>query len=394
MSYNRRIKGQLTALAGVAVGVSGAPQAIAQVVINEVDYDQEGEDVAEFIELFNSGASPVSLAAFTIELVDGQGSTFEIYRTVDLPDAAIAPGGYYVVCVADDATPHCDMSIPRGIDLIRNGPVDAIALRDGGGTLVDTVSYEGDVAAPYTEGSGVTAGNPNLVYASIGRFPDGTDTGDNSVDFIGACASPGTANIDSIENCCGDGEVNGDEECDEGATMNGRIPCGCQADCTLAVDQTPCAAGECQVGVCDAAGNCVQPRAVEAGTPCGDRGVGDCTDIDTCDAAGNCASNDAPDNQECDDSAELDGCPGLCSAGACAAHVEAGECVPVVCGDGVVDDLEECDDGNQLPGDGCDRCIREDGGGGGCGCRSDGPAGAGGALLLMLLAIRLRRRRR
>ena len=35
-------------------------------------------------------------------------------------------------------------------------------------------------------------------------------------------------------------------------------------------------------------------------------------------------------------------------------------CVLKSCGNGVIDNVEECDDGNMLPGDGCNfNCIKE-----------------------------------
>ncbi len=48
--------GLLALTASFALGTKAA------VVINEIDYDQPGTDTAEFIELFNSGSSAVSLA--------------------------------------------------------------------------------------------------------------------------------------------------------------------------------------------------------------------------------------------------------------------------------------------------------------------------------------------
>jgi cysteine-rich repeat protein len=367
----------LTALAGTSR---------AQVVINEVDYEQAGLDDAEFIELHNAGPAPVDLGGFVIELVDGSGAELEIYRSIELPPASVAPGALYCVCVSQEATANCDVVVGEGSELIRNGPLGAVGLRDAGGALLDTLSYEGSVAAPYTEGAGVTAGNPDLVLASIGRFPDGADTQDNSADFIGACATPGEPNVDQIADCCGDGVVSGAEECDQ-ARDNGKVPCGCRADCTLAPEASECEASACEIGVCDAAGNCVAPQLVEAGTPCGDRADSDCTDIDTCDGAGNCVSNHAADNLACDDSGDLLGCPGLCASGACVARSEAGECLPLMCGDSVVEGPEECDDGNQLAGDGCDRCSREGGGGGGCACRSGGAGGLALGLLVLVIFV-------
>ena len=48
-----------------------ADAAGAQVVINEIDYDQVGTDIAEFIELKNTGFTPVNLDTFSIRLING-----------------------------------------------------------------------------------------------------------------------------------------------------------------------------------------------------------------------------------------------------------------------------------------------------------------------------------
>jgi MYXO-CTERM domain-containing protein len=73
------------------------------------------------------------------------------------------------------------------------------------------------------------------------------------------------------------------------------------------------------------------------------------------------------------------------------------------CGNGTLDDSEECDDGNVTDGDGCSAtCTNESGGGGGddqpgdkAGCCSVGGDGRGAlALTLITLGLVLRRRRR
>jgi cysteine-rich repeat protein len=67
---------------------------------------------------------------------------------------------------------------------------------------------------------------------------------------------------------------------------------------------------------------------------------------------------------------------------------------PEACGNGIVEDGEECDDGNLADGDGCSAACGDEAGGGGGGCSAGGGAGgtelAGSALLLALL---MRRRR-
>ena len=182
----------------------GSAYAQTSVVINEVDYDQAGTDTAEFIELYNAGTVPVNLDAFTVELVNGTGGGASVYRSVDLPDVDLVPGGFFVLCGSAGTVVTCDLGVPVAQDLVQNGAPDAVGLRDGSGGLVDAVSYEGDTGAPYTEGSGAgLEDDPGVDFAGISRFPDGTDTDQNNVDLSLRCISPGAANL-STSNACND----------------------------------------------------------------------------------------------------------------------------------------------------------------------------------------------
>ena len=76
--------------------------------------------------------------------------------------------------------------------------------------LVDTVSYEGDTVAPYTEGSGTGLEDPGTAgsdFLGISRFPDGVDTDINNVDFSLRCITPGGANTVFSTNCSPTGPV-------------------------------------------------------------------------------------------------------------------------------------------------------------------------------------------
>lgn len=68
-----------------------------------------------------------------------------------------------------------------------------------------------------------------------------------------------------------------------------------------------------------------------------------CNGEETCNAAGSCEPGDMlPDGTACETPS---GVGGTC---------RAGTCMPTTCGNGEVDDGEECDDGNDIPGDGCE----------------------------------------
>ena len=167
-------------------------------VINEIDYDQSGSDNAEFLEIKNTGAIPVNLDPFDIELVNGSGGGASVYQTIDLPDVNLAADAYFVVCADAATTINCDLEI---ISSIQNGSPDAVAIVQGS-TIIDAVSYEGDTGAPYTEGSGSgLEDDSGIDFAGISRFPDGADTDMNNVDLSLRCITPGSENLMAASAC-------------------------------------------------------------------------------------------------------------------------------------------------------------------------------------------------
>ena len=161
-------------------------------VINEIDYDQEGTDTAEFLELKNVSSNPINLDLYSVVFWNAT-STGSSYRTLDLPDVELAAGDYYVICGGTVA--NCDLDNATNTDFIQNGAPDALGLWLGA-TLIDAVSYEGNSQAPYTEGSGTGLVDTAAIGAieSISRCADGSDTDQNNVDFALVASTPGTAN--------------------------------------------------------------------------------------------------------------------------------------------------------------------------------------------------------
>jgi len=191
-----------TALLGLAVY-----SASAQLVINEIDYDQPGTDSSEFIELFNSSANAIDLADYTLLLFNGNATGYPIYDSINFTSFMLAPGAYYVIC--GSTTGHvspCDTSLAAaiGTGTIQNGgssttpSSDAVALRfNPTGAIADAVSYEGSCPAPYVEGSGIPdslSDNGITAGVSISRYPDGNDTQNNAADFFLVCSTPGATN--------------------------------------------------------------------------------------------------------------------------------------------------------------------------------------------------------
>jgi hypothetical protein len=196
-------------------------------VINEIDYDQPGLDKAEYIELYNAGPNPVNLADYKLILFNGSTSSTgnSPYDSIQLPSQTLNVGAFYVICQPDSATgapavPNCNLTfssykaggnIQNGASATATTPSpDAVYIKDvQQGNIIDVVSYEGDCLAPYLESAGVPSGNSDTIVAdsvlarfySIGRFPDGTDSNNNSVDFNRMCSTPGAANVANANGC-------------------------------------------------------------------------------------------------------------------------------------------------------------------------------------------------
>jgi len=184
------------------------------------------------------------------------------------------------------------------------------------------------------------------------------------------------------ENLCGNGTIDSGEQCD-GDSLGGNncstIPGGytggtlkCNASCFF--DTTECILPSCGNGIIDEGEECDNgeqnstnggclPNCREAF--CGDgyawEGVEECDDGDTSNndaCLNNCEDASCGDGyvwediEECDDGAlNSNTLPNACRS----------DCTSPRCGDGVVDSGEECDDGNEIAGDGCSPgCMTEE----------------------------------
>ena len=178
---------------------SSTPASAATLVINEIDYDQPGTDASEFVEIRNNDVVSVNLSSYNLQLINGTGGGASVYQTIPLNSVMLTPGDYYVVCANTATTANCDQDITPDTNLLQNGNAggtdpDAVALRFGT-TIIDTVSYEGNTGAPYTEGSGVGLNDDStFTGAGLSRCPDGTDTNQNNVDFSFHMITPGAVN--------------------------------------------------------------------------------------------------------------------------------------------------------------------------------------------------------
>ena len=169
----------------------------AAILINEIDYDQPGADTAEFIELFNSGDSTISLNNYSIDLINQNSAA--IYKNIDLSGFSIAASDYFVICGGSGTVSNCDYSFTTSNGWFQNGTKDAIALYENK-TLLDSLSYEG-LVTPFTEGDALIVKDNNTDIVSLARIANGIDTNNNNLDFQLGCITPGSANIAGIGNC-------------------------------------------------------------------------------------------------------------------------------------------------------------------------------------------------
>ena len=165
------------------------PPPPGDLVVNEIDYDQVGADSGGFVEIANTAGSDASLDGIALVLVNGGDGTE--YERVALT-GSLAAGGYLTLDL--DA---------------QNGAPDGVALVDTAtGTLLDALSYEGEIHAAtidglthdLVEGTALAAGvaDSNTVAGSLSRLPDGTDTNDADTDWkFTTTATPGAANVAS-----------------------------------------------------------------------------------------------------------------------------------------------------------------------------------------------------
>lgn len=182
------------AVATLLLSLAPAPPVAAQppegpVVVSQL-YGGGGNSGAlfthDFVELFNPGSQPVSLAGWSVQYASAAGSTWLVTEL----SGSLAPGRYYLVQQAAGAGGSQPLPAPDATGGTRmsasNGKVALVSTsgRLSGtcplGDAVDFVGYGG--SANCFEGSGPA---PTLSNPVAGRRLAGgcQDTGDNAVDF-------------------------------------------------------------------------------------------------------------------------------------------------------------------------------------------------------------------
>lgn len=181
----------------------------AQVTISQV-YGAGGNSGAvhnqDYVELFNRGSTPVSLAGRSLQYASATGSGnfgANSGQLVALPDATLQPGQYFLVGLASGGTgaplPAPDAS--GGINL--SGSAGKVALAEGttslgcnGGSTPCTPEQEARIldlvgygSANYFEGSGPAPGLSSTT-AALRAGGGCSDSDDNAADFGAAAPAP------------------------------------------------------------------------------------------------------------------------------------------------------------------------------------------------------------
>lgn len=151
---------------GAAIAlVVAACSANATVWINEIHYDNSGADVGEAVEL--AGAAGTSLSGWSLLLYNG--SNGAVYATYSLSGTIPSTCGDFGVVVVN--TPG-----------LQNGSPDGFAVVDATGTVVQFLSYEGQMLG----NSGPAAG---MLSVDIGVSQNGSDPAGMSLQLAGSGTS-------------------------------------------------------------------------------------------------------------------------------------------------------------------------------------------------------------
>ena len=225
ISISRRIDGIDTDISGEDFMTSientpGEPNPEVQcneglgfIKINEIFPNPDGSDSGqEWIELYNTGTEPIRIDSWTIETASSSWST----RYTFPPETTIEPGAFFLLGEEDVPSEFADLTMTSTLSLGNASTgFDGVRLMDCPGNKVDTIIYgkEGAYASDeeilfVDDAGGESATLFPESGLSIGRFPDGEDTDDNSVDFQSNMEpTPKAANIENTAEEGDTGEV-------------------------------------------------------------------------------------------------------------------------------------------------------------------------------------------
>ena len=196
----------------LALSLAGIAQASTSGVVISQVYGGGGNTGAtytnDFIELFNAGSAPVSLAGWSVQYAGGTGSSWT--NKTNLPAVTLQPGQYFLVQQAagtggttalptPDATGTVAMGGPAGKVALVSSTTALTGTQPSSSTLVDLVGYGAASAVNgyETASAGVTSNSTGALRINAGC----TDTDNNSADFT--IVAPTPRNSLSALNVCG-----------------------------------------------------------------------------------------------------------------------------------------------------------------------------------------------
>ncbi len=182
-----------------------APRQAGKLVINELDYDQAGNDTKSFIEIYNGTGAVVTLADFAVVLINGGDSTEYARFPLGSAAATLPIGGYLVIRNPAVQLPNNTLAIAATGDFLQNGPDGVALINTTTKTLVDALSYEGLIpaalitgfpaAVSLVEGTAFAGADTNDDVNSLARTPNGSDLNNAVVDWkLSTTITPGAAN--------------------------------------------------------------------------------------------------------------------------------------------------------------------------------------------------------
>jgi len=165
------------------------------ITLNEIYYDVTGtEPEGEFIELYNNGTSSITVTGWSLRNDDR--TPFDFTTTINSED-------FFAIDSEDtdlDSQSYTDCFGIYGLA----GSEDFVVLENADGQAIDRITYASSVTSDYFDDGGTS-----VAYAlsasdvdegnTLGRYPDGTDSDDESQDFQECTASKGLTNTRIVE---------------------------------------------------------------------------------------------------------------------------------------------------------------------------------------------------
>jgi hypothetical protein len=157
---------------------------IAGLKISEIDCVQPDSNLLEFVEIYNSSESPISLAGKALELLDSNGTA---YVSVDLGTVANELPALSYLVIGDfellATIPAETVQLHVELDILDNDAGARILDQTG---VLDAVAY-GNVSVAFGEGNPAVAATNEF---SMQRCPPENDTDDNQADFSAQISTP------------------------------------------------------------------------------------------------------------------------------------------------------------------------------------------------------------